>query len=105
MRIAVMKWLITIGATIVLAMAMLLWGLAPASECSTPQEIHFWIGFPVFVFFVAAGCYIAARGTLAQRLLLFIASAAIVGRACSDTLEAFPMVVQLEISCAAEGLR
>ena len=105
MRIAVMKWLITIGATIVLAMAMLLWGLAPASECSTPQEIHFWIGFPVFVFFVAAGCYIAARGTLAQRLLLFIASAAIVAGYVATLSRSLPMVVQLEISCAAEGLR
>lgn len=37
-----------------------------------------WIGFPVFVLLVAAGCYIAERGNLAQRLLLFIASAAIV---------------------------
>jgi hypothetical protein len=100
-----MKWLITIGATIALAMAMPLWGLASASECSTPQEIHFWIGFPVFVFFVAAGCYIAARGNPVQRLLLFIASAAIVAGYVATLSRSLPMVIQLEISCAAEGLR
>jgi hypothetical protein len=102
---AAMKWLVTIGATIFLATAMLLWGLVPASECSTPQEIHWFTGFPVFVFFLAAGCYIATRGTLAQRLLLFIASAAIVAGYVATLSQSLPMVLQLEISCAAQGLR
>lgn len=105
MRSAVMKWLVTIGATIALATAMLLWGLAPASECSTPQEIHWWSGLPVFVFYVAAGCYIAAQGTLAQRLLLFITSAGIIVVYVAILSQSLPIVIQTEISCAAQGLR
>ena len=100
-----MKWLVSIVATLALALAMLIWGLGPASECSTPPQIHWWIGFPVFGLFVAAGGYVSAQGTAAQRLLLFMASAAIVAGYVAILSRSLPMVIETEIGCAAEGLR
>lgn len=66
----VIKWLVASGAAMALATAMLLWGGGPASECSTPHQIRWWGGLPVFSLFVAAGAYVVARGSVAQRVLL-----------------------------------
>lgn len=101
----VIQWLAASGAILALALAMLFWGLAPASECSTPHQIHFWGGLPVFGLFVATGCYVAARGTVTQRLLFFLASAAIIAVYVAVLSQSLSMVIQTEIGCAAEGLR
>jgi hypothetical protein len=57
---------------------MLVWGLPPASDCGTPHQILWWPGLFPFALFVAAGGYTAWRGTVGQRLLLFLTTAAIV---------------------------
>ncbi len=105
MSSGVSKWLATGGAVLALAVAMLLWGLAPASECSTAHRIHWLAGLPAFGLFVAAGGFVAARGSLAQRLLLFMASAAILAAYVAMLSASLPMVMQTEIGCAAAGLR
>ena len=102
---AVVKWLAASGAALALGVAMLLWGLGVASECSTPHQIHWWAGAPPFALFVALGGYVAARGSVAQRLLLFIASAAIISAYVAMLSASLPMVIATEISCAAQRMR
>ena len=99
----VISWFVAIGALLVLAVAMLAWGLAPASECSTPHQIHWWGGLPAFAIFMLLGGYIAARGSLAQRLLLFLASGAVIAAYVGVLSLSLPMVIQTETGCAAVG--
>lgn len=101
MRAAAVTWLATLGALAALGAAMLLWGLAPASECSTPHAIHWWLGLPAFAIFTAAGGYVAVRGHAMQRLLLLLASAAIVAGYVAILSESLPIVIRTEIDCAA----
>jgi uncharacterized membrane protein YccC len=55
--------------------------------------------------FVASGGYVAVRGGVAQRLLLFLASAAIVAAYAATLSMSLPMVIETEIGCAADGRR
>lgn len=98
-------WVTAISAALALAFAMLLWGLGPASECSTPHQIHRWAGVIPFVLFVAAGAYTSARGTAAQRLLLFVTSAATVAAYIWVLSFSLPMVIETELGCAATDQR
>lgn len=98
-------WATTIGAVLAFALAMLIWGLGPASECSTPHQIHRWAGVLPFAFFVAAGAFMSARGTAAQRLLLFVASAVTIAAYVWVLSLSLPMVIETEISCAATAQR
>ena len=98
-------WLVALGAALAFATAMLLWGLAPASECSTPHQVRWGSGLPPFALFVIAGGYILVRGTVGQRLLLLVALAAVLPLYISVLSESLQIVITTEISCAARGLR
>jgi hypothetical protein len=98
-------WVTAFGAALAFALAMLLWGVGPASECSTPHEVHRWAGFLPFTFFIAAGAFTAARGTAAQRLLLFVTSAVTVAAYVWVLSFSLPMVIETEIGCAATAQR
>lgn len=98
-------WLLALGAALALATAMLLWRLAPASECSTPQQLHWLRGLPPFVLFVLAGGYTLARGSVGQRLLLLAALATVLPLYIFLLSESLQIVIATEISCAADGLR
>ncbi len=96
-----MKWLATIGSIIALTVAMLSWGLTPASECSTSHSIDWWRGLSFFATFVVAGGFIAARGNTAQRVLLFLTSAAVIAGYVAVLSQSLPIVIQTEIGCTA----
>lgn len=102
---SVIRWFVAAGAVLAFAIAMLLWGLGPASECSTPHELHWWAGLVPFALFIAAGGYIVVRGTAAQRLLLFLASAAVIPLYMAALSVSLQLVIETEIGCAAQGHR
>ena len=100
-----LKWVAVVGAAISLGIAGLGWSVGPASECSTPQLLHFSLGLLPFGLFAAVGAYVIARGSVAQRLTLFAASTIIfIGYVWGLSLS-LPMVFATEISCAADGNR
>lgn len=62
--------IVTASAIVAFGLAMLLWGLVPSSDCSTPPQIHWLAGMISFSIFAVTGIYISARGTRAQCVLL-----------------------------------
>ena len=92
-------------AALAFGFAMLLWGLAPASECGTPHEIRWPAGFLPFLVFLAAGSQTVVRGDVAQRLVLFVTVATTIAAYTWLLSRSVPMVIQTEISCAARAHR
>ena len=102
------KWregLAVAAAIFGLAIAGFLTSLPPASECSTAQEMHWLLAAPFFALFVIAGAYAIVKGSIAQRVILFIAVAAISAAYVHFLSVSLPMVFETEISCAARGER
>jgi hypothetical protein len=102
---SVIGWCAAAGAALAFAFAMFLWGVMPASECSTRHEVHVWAGLVPFAMFVAAGGYVVVRGTVGQRLLLFLASAAVIPLYVATLSVSLQLVFETEIDCAAQGYR
>lgn len=98
-------WIAVAVAALGLAVAGLSASLGPASECSTPHEVHWWTATPFFAVFLLAGAYIAASGTSAQRLTLFVAIGAVIAGYVAGLALSLPMVFAAEIGCAAAGAR
>lgn len=93
-------WLSVVGSLAALAVTMLLWAVGPASECSTPHEIHFWAGAIPFVLYMGIGGLVATRGSAGHRLAAFGGSAlALVAYAFILSLN-LPMVINTELGCA-----
>ena len=99
------EWVASGTAVILLALAMLIWSVAPASECSTFQGINWWMGLLPFVLAVAADTYAIAFGSRPQRLTLFLISMAIVAGYVWTLSQSLPIAFATEISCAAEAKR
>jgi hypothetical protein len=93
------------AAIIGLAIAGFLSSLPPASECSTAHKIHWLLAAPFFSLFVVAGAYAIVKGSVAQRIILFIAVAMIIAGYVTGLSSSLPMVFETEISCAAQGGR
>lgn len=89
-------------ALLALLLAMLLWGLAPASECGTPHEIRWWAGLLPFLVFLVIGIRIVGQGDPGRQMTLFLASAAVVATYTLVLSLSLPMVIATEISCAAQ---
>jgi cytochrome bd-type quinol oxidase subunit 2 len=102
---ALRRWAAVAAAAVGLAMAGLVASIAPASECSTAQEVHWGIAAPFFAIFLLAGAYSIAAGTRAQRLTLFLAIATVMAAYVAGFALSLPRVFQTEIGCAAEGAR
>ncbi len=79
---------------------MFLWGLAPASECSTPHQVHWRLGLLPFALFVVAGGYTLMQGTVGQRLLLLAALAAVLPLYVFLLSESLQIVIATEVSCS-----
>ena len=102
---ALRGWVAVAGSAVGLAIAGLVASVGPASECSTPHEIHWGLAAPFFAMFLVAGGYVAAAGTRAQRLTLFLAAGAVMAGYVSGLAASLPLVFQTEIGCAADGAR
>ena len=98
-------WLASGASIVLLALAMLIWSVAPASECSPTQNIDWWMGLLPFVLAVAAGAYALTVGSRAQRLTLFLISMAIIAGYVRTLSQSLPIAFATEISCAAEAKR
>lgn len=96
-------WFAATGAALALGIALLLWSVAPASECTTPQQVQWWAGLAPFCLSVVAGGYTALRGTAAQRLLLLVVSAVLVAGYVWALSRSLPIVIDTEVTCAASG--
>lgn len=92
-------------AVIGLAIAALTVAIDPASECSTAQEVHWWIASPFFTLFILAGGYVMTTGCIAQRLTLFVFVGLVIASYVAVLTLSLPMVFETEISCAASGAR
>ena len=93
------------GAVVSLAAAGLTASVGPASECSTAHEVHWWIAAPFFLLFLAAGGYVVAAGSAAQRLTMFIAVGVVMAGYVAGLALSLPMVIETEIGCAAGAAR
>lgn len=93
------------GAVIGLAIAALTVSIGPASECSTAQEVHWWIASPFFILFILAGGYVMTTGSIAQRLTLLVFVGLVMASYVAVLTLSLPMVFETEISCAASGAR
>jgi hypothetical protein len=98
-------WIAAVAGSLAIGVAMMLWSLAPSSECSTPDQIQWWSGLVPFGLFVVAGAYTIVRGTIAQRLLIFLASAAMVAAYVWVFSRSLPIVIDTEIGCATTSDR
>lgn len=98
-------WVVVAGAVLGVIMAAFVASLRPASECSTAQEIHWRIAAPFFMLFLAAGFYVMAAGSVAQRLTLFVALGSVMAVYVAGLALSLPDLFQTEISCAAQGMR
>ena len=100
------RWGATIGAVLALAVAGLIASIPPASECSTPHDVHALAAAPFFAVFLVRGSYGVAVASIEQRLALFLTSALVIGGGGVAGLAlSLPMVFDTEISCAAQGER
>jgi cytochrome bd-type quinol oxidase subunit 2 len=98
--IGIKRWVAVVAAAVALAFAALVSSVAPASECSTGHDIHWWIAAPFFALFLAAGAYVVAAGNVAQRLTLFLASGLLMSSYVAVLAASLPMVYETEIGCA-----
>lgn len=93
-------WLAAAGAAAGLASAGLAASVVPASECSTAHDVHWWIAAPFFLLFLAAGGYVMAAGSAAQRLTTFAAFGMVMAGYVAGLALSLPMVIETEIGCA-----
>lgn len=98
-------WIAVAGAAGGLAVAGLAASVGPASECSTPHEVHYWAATPFFILFLVAGGHVMAAGSAAQRLTLFVALGVVMAGYVAGLALSLPMVFETEIGCAADGAR
>jgi hypothetical protein len=98
-------WSASGAAAILLALAMLMWSITPASECTTPQNVNWWKGLLPFALAVTAGAYAIAYGSRAQRLAVFLASAVVVCGYAWILSESLPEAITTAINCAAAAKR
>lgn len=98
-------WIAVIVAGGALTTAGFTASIGIASECSTPQEVHWWIAAPFFALFAVTGVYVTAVGTRAQRLLLFVGTVLTVAGYVGGLSLTLPTAFETEISCAAAGER
>ncbi len=98
-------WIAVIVAGGALTTAGLAASIGIASECSTPQEVHWWIAAPFFALYAVTGAYVMAVGGRAQRLLLFVGAVIIVAGYVGGLSMSLPTAFETEISCAAAGQR
>jgi hypothetical protein len=104
-RNAAKGWIAVIVAEAALTAAGFTASFPIASECSTPQELHWWIAAPFFAIYAVAGTYVTAVGTRAQRLLLFVGTVLTVAGYVGGLSLTLPTAFETEISCAAAGER
>jgi hypothetical protein len=95
-------WAAVAVAVLALALAGLAVSLGLPSECSTRVEIRAWPSLPVFLAYVAAGAWVAWRGSRPQRLSLFVASSVIAILYVVGLSMTVPEVIRFEIFCATQ---
>jgi len=98
-------WIAVIVAGGALTTAGVAASIGLASECSTPQEVHWWIAAPFFALYAVTGAHVMAVGGRAQRLLLFVGTVITVAGYVGGLSMSLPTAFETEISCAAAGQR
>ena len=98
-------WASAIVSLVGLLVAVLMWSVGQASECSTPLELNWLPGLVPFLVFQLFGTYAIALGDRRQRLAVFIASSVVIAAYVWGLAQSLPSAISTEIACAAQGDR